>query len=640
MCEKGVVVVDAPLPDPLSVADVVSRVGHLSPAVAAAICHATLDLLEGARGARRAIAADTVLVSPSADGRCRVSLLGEDAGRAPTSPEDVEDVGRLLYFMLHGRLPDAPIEATRSASRSDARDAEPTLGTGTAATASGSLMNVVAWAIAPTETPKTHGELRRRLEDLGFPRGVDLLFADLVPARAASPDDRVDATIGGIYRLLRVIGRGGMGTVYEAAILDRGEPAPRVALKLLETSGAEADVVGSEHDRRAHRRLARELRAFARIEHPNVTAALDIGFDERTGVAYVVMELLQGTDLASRVRTAGPLRWEEAVDLVAQAARGLGAIHRAGLVHRDVKPANLFLHRPEHAGEIVVKVCDFGLVRSHEASTPPSETRSGALLGSPAYISPEQLRDPRRADPRSDVWSLGVSLYFALSGRIPWRATGAGPILAAIARGDALPLLDVAPRVPTTLASIVETAMAASPSERFSSADALANALEAAARGGPARRSRVGLVGLAGAVAALGAATLALAWPRGGAHSPLATSGGGSAPVDPPACEIPPHVLDYRVDGLSLRTLRERIEATGFVCARWARFSPDFGMVRFDRPQGTCSFTVLYGAPKQVAAFGRDRRPDRADAESAFSLYLPACAQRPDVEALVAAPDP
>jgi eukaryotic-like serine/threonine-protein kinase len=263
----------------------------------------------------------------------------------------------------------------------------------------------------------------------------------------------------GRYRLVRRIASGGMGEVWEAddTVLGR-----RVALKVL--------VEELATDRRATRRFVREARATARLTHPNVARVYDFGRDG--GAPFLVMELLQGETLADRLAT-GPLPPAQAARIAASVADALDAAHQLGIVHRDVKPANVML---TPAGD--VKVMDFGIAAA--ADETHSTTGSG-LYATVAYVSPERLAG-EPATPASDVYSLGAVLYELLCGRPPF--TGSTPALVARAHlhDPPPPLRELAPWVPPRLAEAAEAALAKDPARRPSSAAAFAARLRSAAR--------------------------------------------------------------------------------------------------------------------------------------------------------------
>ena len=218
--------------------------------------------------------------------------------------------------------------------------------------------------------------------------------------------------LAGKYRVERVLGSGGMGVVVAAMHLTLQE---RVALKFLLPEGAKKEETVT--------RFLREARAAAKIKSEHVARVSDVGTLE-SGAPYLVMEYLDGSDLSALLRRDGPLPPRDAVEYVLQACEALAEAHAVGIVHRDLKPANLFLAR--HAGGAPrIKVLDFGISKltARDPSMPPDDpsmTRTRAWLGSPLYMSPEQMRSARDVDTRTDIWALGVILYELLSGKPPF----------------------------------------------------------------------------------------------------------------------------------------------------------------------------------------------------------------------------
>jgi len=265
----------------------------------------------------------------------------------------------------------------------------------------------------------------------------------------------VPATLGP-YRVRGLIGAGGMGVVYEALAPD----GRVVAVKVLRASLGTADLL---------RRFQREARI--RVAHDNVVAVLDAGVTD-DGAPYLVLERLDGETLAQRLQR-GRLSPAEAVALGVQACRGLAAAHAAGIVHRDVKPSNLFLCRDGRA-----KLIDFGIALVEATDT--RLTASGGVLGTIGYIAPEVAEGRGLPDARADLWSVGAILYEALAGRPPF--VGATPLatIVALLLTELEPLRAHAPTVPPALAAVVERALRRDPGKRFADAAALAEALAAA----------------------------------------------------------------------------------------------------------------------------------------------------------------
>jgi serine/threonine protein kinase len=272
------------------------------------------------------------------------------------------------------------------------------------------------------------------------------------------------------YRIDEVIGRGGMGAVYRARDLRLGRA---VAVKVI--SVAAPDEVAHE---RLRARFQREARAAATLHHPNVVAVYDYGTDAELGLDFLVMELLRGEDLAGRLARKGPPAVSTALHILYQAARGLGAGHRAGLIHRDVKPGNLFLEPGDRLGEVQVRVLDFGIAEMAAADdeTMTHLTVVGRSPFSPAYASPEQLMGEAGLTPATDVFSLGAVGYQLLTGR---RAFSTGDPREQIAQVTQAVSTEL-PRVrglPTSVRICLQRALARSPSERFPNAGAFAEAI-------------------------------------------------------------------------------------------------------------------------------------------------------------------
>lgn len=263
--------------------------------------------------------------------------------------------------------------------------------------------------------------------------------------------------VGGKYVVGDKIGSGGMGVVFEA----RDEAGNVVALKTL-LVGPTAVAAAAE----TRARFAREIAACARLRHDNVLALLDHGVDEATGAPYLVMPRMRGGDLAQLLARVKVLEPSLALPLVVQACRGVAAGHAAGIVHRDVKPSNLFLE--EEGGRLVVKVADFGLAKVQDAGL-DSLTSSGALLGTPHYMAPEQAENAKRVDPRADIYSLGMVLYHALTGAPAFGRPGS--FMAFLVGKATVPhVQDAAPWVSPELARAVHAALVRAPDARWPTA--------------------------------------------------------------------------------------------------------------------------------------------------------------------------
>ncbi len=253
------------------------------------------------------------------------------------------------------------------------------------------------------------------------------------------------------YRLERELAAGGMGRVVSARHLILDKP---VAIKF---------VVGAPGSEKARRRFLAEARAAQALASEHILRVYDVGFcGERP---FIVMELLDGEDLEMMVREDGPLPISEAVDYVLQACIGVAEAHAAGIVHRDIKPANLFLTQTT-AGDPLVKVLDFGISKVLGESGDAETTQANTLLGSPSYMSPEQLRNPAKVDGRSDIWSLAVTLYYLLSKTYPFSGDTATEVNAAVFTERPADLRCAHAELPAALWGAISAALEKRPDDR------------------------------------------------------------------------------------------------------------------------------------------------------------------------------
>jgi serine/threonine-protein kinase len=299
-------------------------------------------------------------------------------------------------------------------------------------------------------------------------------MATAAPFGAIASRSLAGAVISRKWRLVQKLGEGGMGEVYAAEPLDG---SARVAVKILKTEFlAESQVLA---------RFVEEARTCMRLIHPNIVRMLECGTAEE-GSPYLVMELLEGVPLGAYTQNGGRVPPAQAVPILQGILAGLAAAHAQGIVHRDLKPDNVFLTRAND-GTFVVKVLDFGIAKvMDEAGGMGTRTRTGMLLGTPAYMSPEQVKDARDVDQRADLWSAGVMFYEMLTGRAAFPAPTAYARLAAVVTVDPEPVERVDPGL-AFLSAFVTRALKKNRDERYASALEMARALASAAPGVVAR---------------------------------------------------------------------------------------------------------------------------------------------------------
>jgi eukaryotic-like serine/threonine-protein kinase len=274
----------------------------------------------------------------------------------------------------------------------------------------------------------------------------------------------------GNYQAISLLGEGGMGAVYLAEHPGIGR---KVAIKVLRSE--------LDHDPQLLSRFLNEARAANAIRHPNIIEVLDSGTTER-GASYLVMELLEGEALSSRIRRLSRLDERSAVEIAMQTAAGLGAAHAKGIIHRDLKPDNLFIIPEESdASRERVKILDFGIAKLHVMSGDSLKTRTGTLMGTPVYMSPEQCLGTKEIDHRSDVYSLGIILYEMLAGRPPFLSEGFGELLSMHLQDKPAPLRSYAPQVSPEVEFAILRMLAKKPEERYQSMADVRAALAAAA---------------------------------------------------------------------------------------------------------------------------------------------------------------
>jgi len=271
--------------------------------------------------------------------------------------------------------------------------------------------------------------------------------------------------LGQNLRLSRPLGRGAMGTVWLA---ENSALGSEVAVKVLHDNVAA--------NAKARKRFEQEAQAVARLDSPHVVRVFDYGVTDEQE-PYFVMERLRGRPLDQVLEERGALPPEEAVSIIKQLCRGLHSAHELGLVHRDVKPENIFLVDAD--GDAFVKVLDFGIAK-HRASAAMDLTQTSALLGTPYYMSPEQLVSPKGIDRRADLWSVGVVAYVCVVGVLPFRAETVGALSLAVHKGEFTLPTAVSSELPAALDAFFTRALQVEPEARFQSARDVAEAFEAA----------------------------------------------------------------------------------------------------------------------------------------------------------------
>ncbi|WP_437500585.1 serine/threonine-protein kinase [Sorangium sp. So ce1099] len=290
---------------------------------------------------------------------------------------------------------------------------------------------------------------------------------------------REGALIAGKLRLERPLASGGMGAVWVARhlLLDTD-----VAVKFINTDG---DAPGS-----LRARFLQEAKASLRIKSPHVVQVLDYGVED--GTPFMVMELLEGEDLRAHLQRAGRLSLEATYQLLAPLGRALRRAHSIGLVHRDLKPSNIFLARC--GDEVIVKVLDFGIAKQVQEQPPSAVTTSSVIIGSPRYMSPEQVRAAKQLDHRSDLWSMGVIVYEALTGRTPFEDDTLGGLIIAIC-AEPWPLPSaLVPALGAGVDRFMARALERDPAARFQSADEMVDAFAALVGARPPMRSESALL--------------------------------------------------------------------------------------------------------------------------------------------------
>src|SRR5262245_56662080 len=273
--------------------------------------------------------------------------------------------------------------------------------------------------------------------------------------------------IDGKYRIVRLIGEGGMGAVYEGENIRIHRI---VAIKVLHAGVAE--------NQDAVQRFEREAQAAGRIGSEHIVEVLDLG-NLPDGDRFMVMEFMDGDSLSARIQSRGRLTANDTYPIARQILEGLAAAHGAGIIHRDLKPDNVFLLRSRGGHADFVKLLDFGISKFSALSGESgfSMTRTGAVMGTPYYMSPEQAKGAKGMDHRADLYAVGVIFYEAVTGRVPFNADTFNELLFKIVLEEPRPLEQIDPTIDAGFAAIVAKAMAREPALRFQSANEMQNAL-------------------------------------------------------------------------------------------------------------------------------------------------------------------
>ncbi len=301
-----------------------------------------------------------------------------------------------------------------------------------------------------------------------YPANARFCSADSIELEIVAGDSLIGQVLGGSYQVLSIVGVGGSSQVYKAKHVFLGRP---VAIKVLLASH-----VGSDEQ---VKRFLQESRAVSSLHHENIVSLYDFGLTD-DGRPFLVMDYLEGTSLYDLIKTSGPLEAMRTVKIFKQVSEALHHAHQKGIVHRDIKPGNIVLQNDEDK-EDVAKLVDFGLVKimSWAALDAFHHTQQGIVFGSPRYMSPEQCAD-KTVDTRSDIYSLGASLYEALSGRPPFEGESVAALMVKHLHETPKSLMELAPKanIPSGLNDIVQKALRKDPAERHQSMNELINEFE------------------------------------------------------------------------------------------------------------------------------------------------------------------
>jgi eukaryotic-like serine/threonine-protein kinase len=443
--------------------------------------------------------------------------------------------------------------------------------------------------------------------------------------------------LAGKYQVERVLGAGGMGIVVAAHHIQLDT---KVAIKfLLPAMLSNQEAIG---------RFSREARAAVRITSEHVARVIDVGTLE-TGAPYMVMEYLEGGDLASWLRQRGPLPIEQAVEFVLQACVAVAEAHGLGIVHRDLKPANLFcIRRPD--GQLSVKVLDFGISKVTDlgrAAEPAamSMTKTSAIMGSPLYMSPEQMHSTKSADAQSDIWALGIILYELLAGRVPFEGEAVTEVAVKVSVEPPPPLRSFRPDSPPGLEAVILKCLEKDRRNRYRNVAQLALALAEFAP----KRARASIERITNTIQASGLSTSDLESPPSPHAQGAVVSPGTIAPVGqttPGLGGSPRRGLVVAVLGVAVATLLA-VGATGVVLVRRGAArtpgpvtgsSAPVTLAPTTPPPPEATVAPLPASDPSVSASSAPAAPSNPAAVSTSPIATPAPAPRPAAAAASRAP--